>query len=268
MLPVGNTASTLTSLFNLQRTQQSMFTAMERLATGSKINAGKDGPAALISSEHLAAELAALEAESQSLQREYSNANITEGRASEVSSMLTELNGLITQGANAGNLSDAERDAIQLQIDNTVSSIQRMTGDTVTSLDGISLPDDGNTQVADTLTTMSGSLASLTSGGANSLASGNFEDAQTVVASAISDVATTRGTIGAHQAYNIAPQIASNQIAMENISASKSIISDTDYAVEMSNLIRGEILSGAGIRVLKMAQQNTSMILDLLSSER
>ena len=264
MIPSLSNANTLTSLHNLQRNQASLHTTMQRLATGSRINAGKDGPAALISSEHLAAELKALEAETYSLQRQNSNASITEGRATEVSSMLTELNGLVTAGANSATMSDAERDALQLQIDSTVESIQRFTGETVESLDGITLPDDGNTQAVDDLSAMSGSLESLKSGGANSLSSGNYEAAQTLVEDAITDVADFRGTVGAYQRNTIAPQIRSNQIAMENTAQAKSVISDTDYAKETSNLIRDRILNEAGIRVLKMTQHNTSLVMQLL----
>ncbi|MCH7925340.1 MAG: flagellin, partial [Planctomycetes bacterium] len=62
--PISN-VRTLSALHQLNRNQNFLFETMKRLATGRRINSGKDDPAGLISSERLAAEIRALEAESR-----------------------------------------------------------------------------------------------------------------------------------------------------------------------------------------------------------
>ncbi len=249
----------------LTRNRASLHTTLQRLATGKKINSGKDGPAALISSEQLASKLKALQAETQALQRQDANANISDGYGSQISTLMGDLNALVVAGANQAGMSDAEIQANQMQVDSIVSNVRRFTNDTVTSLDGITMPDGGNAEVEALLTGASAAVAALASGGANSLTSGNLEAAQQAVQDAILDVVTARGKIGAYQKNTIGPAIASNQIAIENLTESKSKIADTDYAVELSNLSRLEVLTASNVQVLKIAQQQPKTILDLLS---
>lgn len=265
MISAISNVSVLTAGNALNRTVREQNNVFMRLATGRRINSGKDDPAGLISSEQLAAEIKALEAETQNLRRSDSNARITDGHVGELSSLYNELNGLVVAASNTAGLTDGEQQAYQMQIDSVVGSIQRITGDAMGSLDGIVMPDGGNATVEGQLSGASTSIASLVSGGANSLASGNFDAAQTAVLAAISDVATARGTIGAYQRYTIQPGINNANIAIENLSDARSRIADTNFAVETSNLSRLEILTKSGMKVLKIAQQQTAQILDLFA---
>ncbi len=263
MISAINNSSALGALFRLSSNQRSLNTSLERLATGRRINSGKDDPAGLIASERLSAEIKALEAQSRSFERTYSNANIADGYTSQLSGLASELKGLAVASANSGALSSEEVAAYQLQADNIVASIERFTGSAITSLEGVSLPDDGNAQVQAQLEAARASAQSVRSGGANDFRSGNFEAAITAIDSAISDITTSRGTIGAYQKYTLEPQLRSNEVALVNLSESRSRIADTDYATETSNLARAEVLTAASVKLLKIAQNQTGTILDL-----
>lgn len=263
--PLSNPVE-LSARYALARTQSRQADIFTRLSTGKKINRGKDGPAALISTERLRAALAALEAENRALRRQESNAAVTDGHTAQLAGLMTDLRALVVSSANQAGMSDAEIQANQLRVDGIVESIRRFTGDAVTSLDGVTLPGDGNTDVADLLNGAALSMSTLASGGANNLWSGNLEAAAHAVSTAILDVVTARGTIGAYQKDTLEPRVRSNEIAIINTTASKSRIADTDYAVETSNLIRSKILTAAGIHVLRMARHRPRAILDLLSS--
>jgi flagellin len=249
----------------LNRNQGALAQSLQRLASGKKVNAGKDDPAALISSERLAAEIAALEAESRANERANANANITDGHLSEASSLLHDLNRLVVASGNEAGLTDAEREANQLQIDSIVSNIQRFTGDAIGSLNGFSLPDNGNEALSEQLRTAAAGLTSLVSGGSNSLASGHFEDAQNAISAALTGVVTARGTIGSHQKTNLDPRSRSIQIARENLTESRSRLIDTDYAEETSQLSRAQTLVAANGKTLKIAQRLAGSLLDLLA---
>ncbi|UCE58957.1 MAG: hypothetical protein JSU63_16130 [Phycisphaerales bacterium] len=263
ILAISNSA-VLSARNALTRNQTQQGRVLQRLATGKKINAGRDDPAGLISSEQLAAEIRALEAETKSLSRVHSNATIVDGNVGQVSEMLGDINALVVASANQAGMSDEEIAANQMQIDSAVAGIERVTGQSISSLEGINIPNGGNAAVEAKLNSALAAVSSLKTGGANSLTSGNFEDAQTAIRGAITDVAVSRGVVGAYQKYTVESRINSNNVTIENLTASRSRIVDTDYAVETSNLIRSEILTTANIKTLKIAGQQGAHVLALL----
>lgn len=266
MLSPISSGNSLSALFAVQRTQRSLDTIFARLSSGRRINSGKDDPAGLISSERLAAEIKSLEAENRAIQRADANARISEGHAVEVSSMLIEMRGLVVASANTAGMSDAERAANQMQIDSLASSITRFTNNAVDSLSGINMPNGGNATVEAQLNQAQASAVSVMTGGANDLASGNFAAADAAISSAITAVATGRGRIGGYQKDVLMPRLRANGVAIENLTESRSRIADTDYAVEISNLNRSQVVLAAGMKVLKLTQQQPRSILDLLRS--
>ncbi|MCC5824495.1 MAG: flagellin [Phycisphaerales bacterium] len=114
----------------LGQNNQTLGVALERLSTGLKINRGKDDPAGLIASENLRSEKAALTAAIGNAERADQVVNIAEGGLQEVSSLLTELQGLLTTSANTAGLSESEKQANQLQIDSILQTIDRVAGAT------------------------------------------------------------------------------------------------------------------------------------------
>lgn len=104
--------------------------SLERLSTGLRINRGKDDPAGLIASENLRSEIKAVGAAISNAERAERVVNIAEGGLSEVSGLLTELQGLITNSANSAGLSKAEKEANQLQIDSILQTIDRVADQT------------------------------------------------------------------------------------------------------------------------------------------
>jgi flagellin len=265
MLSPVSEGSSLGARFALDRTYRSLQDIFKRLATARKINAGKDDPAGLIVSERLSAEITAAQAENRALQRADANANIAEGHARELSSLFGELERLVVASANTGGMSDAEIAANQMQIDNTVASIRRFNGGAQESLGTLNLPDDGNSKVEALYDSALAAAAAVQSGATNDLSSGNFEAAQTALRAASTSIATARGRIGGYQKDVVGPQIRFNLVAIENLTESRSRIADTDFAVEMSNLTRAKVLVAAGIKVLKIAQQQPAAVLNLLS---
>ncbi len=261
--PISNT-STLSTLHAFARNQDRLGEVMKRLSTGRRINSGKDDPAGLIASERLSAEIRSLEAESQSLARADANANIADGQTAQLSSLYGELNALTVAAANTGGLSDSERAAYQTQIDSVSSSIQRISDRALSSFDTLNLPDNGNAELAQAVTDARAAAVGVASGGPNDLSSGNVEAAQTALVSASAAIATARGKIGAYQKDTVLPRIASNQISMENLSASRSRIADTDFALETNRLAQAQVLSAAGIKTLAITTNIAGSVLDLL----
>jgi len=114
----------------LGQNNRTLDSSLERLSTGLRINRGKDDPAGLIASENLRAEKSSLNAAITNADRADQVANIAEGGLQEVSGLLTELQGLVTNSANDAGLSVQEKNANQLQIDSILQTIDRISSST------------------------------------------------------------------------------------------------------------------------------------------
>ena len=267
MSGIGLAAVSMTAQRIHAANAKSLGGALEKLATGLRINHGKDDPAGLITSENLRAVLAALDAETRVMQRVDSVANVAESALSEVSNLLSQAVGLVVASANTAGVSDAERAAYQMELNSIVDAVNRIANTTNFNGDrlldgtatfnagGIELTIDsaaasnlGATDVDGTTRT----LADVTSGGALNITDGNLEGALQTIRAAMDQVATQRGSIGAFQRNAVQSQITSNQIAFENVAAANSLIRDTDYAKETAALSRAQLLNQSSIGVMSM----------------
>jgi flagellin len=111
-----------------------------------------------------------------------------------------------------------------------------------------------------------GYLASLGTGGSNSMSSGNFTQAQQILTAAVSQVSDLRGRLGAFQTYTLGSTIDNLNVASENAASAESAIEDTDFASETANLTRDQILVSASQTVLAQANSRPQSVLTLLQS--
>src|SRR5687767_495426 len=121
----------------LKKNNTSLNLSLERLSTGLKINRGADNPAGLIASENLRAEKVGIAQAIDNAERASNIIGTAEGGLTEVSSLLNELQSLVSQSANTGGLSKEEIQANQLQVDSILGSINRIAG--ATSFQGAKL---------------------------------------------------------------------------------------------------------------------------------
>jgi len=109
-----------------------------------------------------------------------------------------------------------------------------------------------------------GYLSTLANGLTNDLASKNFAQAQRIVSTAISQIATLRGRLGGFQKDTLQTTMNSLRIASENTRAAESAIRDADFASETSALTRAQILVASSGSVLQLANAQPQNALSLL----
>lgn len=137
MSRINTNVSSLIAQRVLGNNNGSLNVALERLSTGLRINRGKDDPAGLIASQNLRAEKSALGAAISNSERADQVVNIAEGGLEEITQLLNEVQGLITETANTAGISKEEREANQLQIDSILQTIDRVAA--ATSFQGLKL---------------------------------------------------------------------------------------------------------------------------------
>jgi flagellin len=114
----------------LRQNNAAESTSLERLSTGLRINSGADDPSGLIASTNLQSETTGLNAAIDNANRADNIIGTADGGLSEVSNLLTSLQGLVSQSANTGGLSTEEVAANQSQVDSILSTIDRIAGST------------------------------------------------------------------------------------------------------------------------------------------
>src|SRR3954464_7541377 len=130
MSRINTNVSSLIAQRVLRKNNDSVNKSLERLSTGLRINKGADDPAGLIASENLRLEKSGIAQAIDNAERASNIIGTAEGGLTEVSSLLTELQQLVSQSANTGGLSQEEKAANQLQVDSILGTINRIAGST------------------------------------------------------------------------------------------------------------------------------------------
>ena len=103
---------------------------IERLSSGVKINRGADGPASLLSSERLRGHIVGLQQVYNNASSSVSMLQTAEGALNEVSDLLIKIKQLTVHAQNEAINSPDMLSADQQEIDNLLSSIDRISGNT------------------------------------------------------------------------------------------------------------------------------------------
>ena len=109
-----------------------------------------------------------------------------------------------------------------------------------------------------------GYLSQLKTGQSYALFTDNFRQASEVLDQVITQVSVLRGRLGAFERNTLQTNINQLQITAENLTASESVIRDTDFAKETSELTRAQILVQAGTSVLAISNAQSQNVLTLL----
>ena len=97
----------------------------------------------------------------------------------------------------------------------------------------------------------------------NVLTAASAQNAISAIDGALATVDTARGALGAYQ-NRFTSAVANMQTAVENLTASRSRIQDTDFAHETAQLTRAQILQQAGTAMLAQANSLPNGVLALL----
>lgn len=268
---------TLVGLHALAGHQAAIAKALERLATGKRINRASDDPAGSIIADRMAGDIAELSATIKAGEQARYLFGAAEGGLSVVSDMLTDLQGLTVQAANRGALSAEERKGLQVEAEGIIGAIDYVLG--TVSHNGQKVLADGFTaNVLGSSYTFAGlsvgalgqgvvpdaSLLDLVGPKLN-LEDGDMEAAQKVVTAAQEMVTQTRAQFGRYLQYDLGSQLHALRVQHENTVDARSKITDADFAQEISNYFRAQILQQASVRSLQLMNQSAGQTLQLLS---
>jgi len=126
MTRINTNVASLVAQNTLGRSNADLNQALTRLSTGLRINTGKDDPAGLIASENLRSDITAIRRAISNTDRANQVIATADSALGQVSSLLNDIRGLITESANTGALSDEQISANQLQLDSSLDALNRI----------------------------------------------------------------------------------------------------------------------------------------------
>lgn len=127
MSRINTNVPSLVAQQRLGRNNSDLQTSLARLSTGLRINSAKDDPAGLIASENLRRDITAANKAITNSERASQLIATSEGALGQVSNLLNDIRGLVTEAANSGALSDDQIAANQLQVDSSLEAIDRIS---------------------------------------------------------------------------------------------------------------------------------------------
>ncbi|MFC3395217.1 flagellin [Brenneria rubrifaciens] len=290
MAVINTNTMSLVTQNNLSKSQSSLATAIERLSSGKSINSAKDNAAGQAIANRMTAQVKGLSQAARNANDGISLTQTAEGNLNEINNNLQRIRELAVQAANDTN-SSTDRGSIATEMQQRLNEINRVASSASfngtkllngSASGGISIQVGANTGADEVITIDSGALVNATTG--NGLASGVASGvaafaadlsgavggsgglAQAIVAAvdtALQEVDTARSNLGAIQ-NRFESTITNLNNSVNNLSAARSRIEDADYATEVSNMSRAQILQQAGTSVLSQANQVPQTVLSLL----
>lgn len=275
MAVINTNITALIGQQNLTKSASALQTAMERLSSGLRINSAADDAAGEAIANRMTSQINGLTQAQRNANDGISLAQTTEGALDQVNDNLQRIRQLTVQALNGTNTS-ADLSSIQDEISQRLAEINRVGSQT--SFNGLKVLN--NSGAAATIKIQVGandgqkisielSKIDTTTLSVNSFSVGVSSAAaisSTALATidkAISKVDNMRSMLGAVQ-NRFESAIDNLGSTTTNLSAAQSRIQDADYATEVSNMTRAQILQQAGTAVLAQANQVPQTVLSLL----
>jgi len=283
-ITLGSNIASLKAQRTLGLSTEQLSRTFERLSSGQRINRASDDAAGLAIADSLKASQRVATVAIRNANDGISTIAIADSALGEIGNVLSRLAELAEQSAN-GVFSTTQRSALSNEFVALSSEIERIA--TTTQFNGVTLLSGGSALTLQigfnsastsqiSFTGVQGTLQALGLAGtgtsvlAYSIQAGSVDLAQSAsrqaldaINSAITSLASTRGTLGATES-RLQVAINSLTVARENFAAAESRIRDVDVATEAAELTRVNILQQAGSAVLAQANQQPSLALSLL----
>ena len=270
---------------NTGASQTALALSMQRLSSGLRVNSAKDDAAGLAIAERMTAQVRGMNVAIRNANDGISMSQTAEGAMGKVVDSLQRMRELSVQSANATN-SNTDKDSLDKEFGELAKEIQRVVGGTTFNGKHMLGSDSGsfvfqvgaNTTANDTInidTTDLTADATISvvagtdnqgSGRANIGSGTSISQVQGVIDqidTALSTVNDKRAVMGASQS-RFDSVIMNLHSSVENQTAAKSRIMDTDFAAETANLSRAQILQQAGNAMIAQANQLPQQVMALL----
>ena len=267
-LRINHNIASLTAQRHLNRSTFELSRSLERLSSGLRINRAADDAAGLAISQKMRAQIAGYEQASRNVSAAITLIQTAEGGMNQISNILTRLQELATEAAD-DTLTNDDRKTLDGEAQQLLDEIDRIAGSTKFNTKVLLTGFTGTFQVGfekdDVISISISSVQTdqLGVSGIDLLSTTNAQNALDSISSAITSLNSSMAGIGAFQ--NRLEYAAANLATiLENTQAAESTIRDVDFAAEMANFTRYNILVQSGTAMLAQANLLPQVVLNLI----
>ena len=279
-LTINTNMSSLITQRNLSSATSKMNKAMERMVSGYKINHAKDDAAGYSIAGRWSSQISSLDMAASNTSMGLDLLKTAEGNYSLINSHLQRIRDLAMQAAN-GTYGSLSLNAIKLEVESRLEEIDRVAGsaefngiDLMTSKAKdiniqVGIGSDESSRVVLSAELFQEAYASSLFGStkadfAEQFLNNDSASAQiTVIDKAVSVISDRVTNIGALQ-NRLESALESIDVQTTALTSSLSTIKDADIAEESSLYIQAQILQQASATLLATANQNPSIVLNLI----
>ncbi|MEW6051250.1 MAG: flagellin [Candidatus Zixiibacteriota bacterium] len=239
------------SLSAIRSAYARMFSALQQLSSGWRINSAADDPAGLVISEQLRSRIASLNAEIESISQSIGRYQAASSTTLGLHDQLRELRALAVGAANEGGNDPVVQEAFVTSAAALVESYNR----TVRSAEyGGQL----------LFGTHDGALANIGELTGVDLSSGSLAvDSLTIIDEATRELDAVEIHLASEQKYGLESRRDSLEVTRENLIAAESRLRDADFADVYSNFVAGMIQTKATLAMLAHSTMLGSEIANL-----
>ena len=282
---INTNLNSLNAQRNTSASQTALALSMQRLSSGLRVNSAKDDAAGLAIAERMTAQVRGMNVAMRNANDGISMSQTAEGAMGKVTDSLQRMRELSVQSANSTN-SDTDKESLDKEFGELAKEIQRVLGGTTfngkrmlgsdagsfvfqvganttandtINIDTTDLTSDATVSAVAGTDNQGSGRATIGSGSTLSQVQGVIDQIDT----ALSTVNDKRAVMGASQS-RFDSVIMNLQTSVENQTAAKSRIMDTDFAAETAHLSRAQILQQAGNAMVAQANQLPQQVLSLL----
>ncbi|HDG1670705.1 TPA: lateral flagellin LafA [Kluyvera cryocrescens] len=282
-LSIFTNSASMASTNAMNKSNNLLSTAMERLGTGKRINSSADDAAGLQIATRLQGQTNGMTVAQRNISDATALMQTAEGAFDEVSNIMYRMKDLATQAANDTN-GTQDRAAITAEMKELNGELKNIMGNTKYAGENLFVDGSGATASAKFTASMNFQIGAsvdekLTVNVATDLATvmtdlgdletsdvDDFTNAQAMISKleeSIGNVGTLRSSLGAninrlgHTAANLANMKDNTDLALGNIQ-------DADYATEASSMSRNQLLAQTSMSMLKQSNSMSSMVMSLL----
>jgi flagellin len=275
-LAINTNVASIGAQRSLAVSNRNLSSSIEKLSSGLKINSASDDAAGIAVAEGLRAQVKGFQQASENANDAMALISTAEGSYNATSDTLIRMRELAVQ-ASSDSLTDTERAYINTEFTQLITEITRVAD--VAEYNGIQLLDgsagDGSGNMVFQVGTRNSANDQITiqlkdqdAGqlGVNTLTTDNLANSQNAIDTidaAIGQLATDRATLGS-TLNQLTAAVDNLGITIENLSAAKSQITDTDVAAESAEFTKNQVVMQAGVSMLAQANGLPNLALRLL----
>ena len=281
-MPVVNTnINSIVAQNATNKSDRSMTKTMEKLSTGFRINKSGDDAAGLAVSTKMTAQIRGTNQAARNISDAIALVQTADGAAKEISAIMQRMRELAVQGAtetystNDLQLMDTEYQQLEAEIERIVDqtkwnkmSLFDGNGPNAATSSSAAFQiqvgsDNGQfmTVTIGNLTIDAGSLGDLSLAGVSTQTSASA--AITAIDNAFENLATIRADYGSFM-NRLGHSLNNAEVFSANMSDANSRLLDTDYAKEMTEFAKAQIVRQAGMAMLSQANAIPNQVLQLL----